>query len=121
MLPSAARRAAPKRMLSSTTCSSSRRSVEEQLFIKTPLVHSVVISERATVPVYLKLDALQCSGSFKDRGIGHFCQILRDKGAAKVISSSSGNAGLAVANSGRVLGMDVTVVVPEPAYLTAFD
>jgi L-serine/L-threonine ammonia-lyase len=100
-------------MGSSSTGSAGRPPVENQLWIETPLIHSLPISKRAAVPIYLKLDALQCSGSFKDRGIGHFCQILKKSGVTKLISSSGGNAGHAVANSGRVLGMSVAVVVPE--------
>ena len=63
--------------------------------------------------MHLKLDALQQSGSFKDRGIGHLCEHLKRAGTARLISSSGGNAGHAVANCGRILGMGVHVVVPE--------
>lgn len=63
--------------------------------------------------VLLKMDALQPSGSFKDRGMAALCTHLKDAGAARLVSSSGGNAGLACASAGRVLGMDVTVVVPK--------
>ncbi len=59
------------------------------------------------------MEALQPSGSFKLRGIGHACQCYRSQGAKHFISSSGGNAGIAVAYSGRQLGFPVTVVVPE--------
>lgn len=59
------------------------------------------------------MEALQPSGSFKLRGIGHACQRYRSRGAKHFISSSGGNAGIAVAYSGRQLGVPVTVVVPE--------
>ena len=52
------------------------------------------------------------SGSFKDRGVSHFCQTLQAGGSTKLISSSGGNAGHAVACAGRQLGMDVEVIVP---------
>jgi L-serine/L-threonine ammonia-lyase len=61
----------------------------------------------------LKLDALQPCGSFKLRGVGHACEVHHSRGAKRFISSSGGNAGLAVAYAGRVLGAAVTVVVPE--------
>jgi L-serine/L-threonine ammonia-lyase len=38
---------------------------------------------------------------------------LRDQGATKLISSSGGNAGLAISSVGSSLGMDVEVIVPE--------
>jgi L-serine/L-threonine ammonia-lyase len=59
------------------------------------------------------MEALQPSGSFKLRGIGLACQHYLSKGAKRLLSSSGGNAGIAVAYSGRKLGLPVTVVVPE--------
>ena len=41
------------------------------LFHATPLVRSSPLSDLAGCPVYLKLDILQPSGSFKDRGMAH--------------------------------------------------
>jgi L-serine/L-threonine ammonia-lyase len=63
--------------------------------------------------VWLKLDALQPPGSFKIRGIGHACETYLARGAQRFVSSSGGNAGLAVAFAGRLLRVPVTVVVPE--------
>lgn len=68
---------------------------------------------RAGLDVWLKLDNLQPSGSFKLRGIGHACEAYLARGARRFVSSSGGNAGLAVAYAGRRLGIPVTVVVPE--------
>jgi L-serine/L-threonine ammonia-lyase len=59
------------------------------------------------------MEALQPSGSFKLRGVGHACQQYVARGATAVVTSSGGNAGLAVAYAGRKLGIPVTVVVPE--------
>lgn len=78
----------------------------------TPLVESAALSQAAGRRVWLKLDALQPSGSFKIRGIGHACQVWRERGAQRFVSSSGGNAGLAVAYAGRRLGISVHVVVP---------
>jgi L-serine/L-threonine ammonia-lyase len=85
------------------------------LHIETPLVESRPLSLAAGRPVWLKLDNLQPPGSFKLRGIGHACEAARARGATRFVSSSGGNAGLAVAHAGRVLGVAVTVVVPETA------
>ena len=85
------------------------------LHIETPLVESLPLSLAAGRPVWLKLDALQPSGSFKNRGIGLACETYRERGAPRFVSSSGGNAGLAVAYAGRRLGVAVTVVVPETA------
>ncbi|QXI36663.1 pyridoxal-phosphate dependent enzyme [Pseudomonas xantholysinigenes] len=83
------------------------------LHIHTPLIESRPLSRTAGRPVWLKLEALQPCGSFKLRGVGHACEIHQGRGARHFVSSSGGNAGLAVAYAGRKLGLPVTVVVPE--------
>jgi L-serine/L-threonine ammonia-lyase len=84
-----------------------------QLHINTPLVESHAVARRAGQRVWLKMDALQPSGSFKLRGIGHACAARVAGGARRIVSSSGGNAGLAAAYAGRRLGVPVLVVVPE--------
>jgi L-serine/L-threonine ammonia-lyase len=85
------------------------------LHLATPLVESAALSRAARRRVWLKLEALQPSGSFKIRGIGLACQTYRERGAQRFISSSGGSAGLAVAYAGRKLGVPVRVVVPTSA------
>jgi L-serine/L-threonine ammonia-lyase len=83
------------------------------LHIPTPLLESRPLSLAAGRSIWLKVDALQPPGSFKIRGIGHACEVYRQRGAKRFVSSSGGNAGLAVAYAGRKLAVPVTVVVPE--------
>ncbi|MGU3416564.1 pyridoxal-phosphate dependent enzyme [Enterobacter bugandensis] len=83
------------------------------LSIKTPLLESLPLGEMNGTRVWMKMEAAQPSGSFKIRGIGFACQYHFGKGARRFISSSGGNAGLAVAYAGRKLGVPVIVVVPE--------
>jgi len=83
--------------------------------IHTPLIESRALSALLGRPVWLKLENTQPSGSFKLRGIGHACQWHVRQGVTGFVSSSGGNAGLAVAYAGRKLGVPVTVVVPETA------
>lgn len=83
------------------------------LHIETPLLESRAMSVNTGRSVWLKLDALQPPGSFKIRGIGYACETYLARGARRFVSSSGGNAGLAVAYAGRRLGVPVTVVVPE--------
>ncbi len=85
----------------------------EKLFSKTPLIYSTPLSALVGKPVYVKLDALQASGSFKDRGMAHLCATLENEGVSELICSSGGNAGLAVATVGSKLGMSISVIVPE--------
>jgi L-serine/L-threonine ammonia-lyase len=70
------------------------------------------MSEILGAPVYLKMEAFQAVGSFKLRGMGRACQDACSRGARRLISSSGGNAGYAVAYAGRRLGVPVTIVVP---------
>lgn len=83
------------------------------LHIQTPLIESLALGRAAGREVWLKLEALQPPGSFKMRGIGLACETYAGRGARRFVSSSGGNAGLAVADAGRRLGVAVTVVVPE--------
>ena len=83
------------------------------LHIETPLFESRSLSIHAGRSVWLKLDALQPPGSFKIRGIGYACQEYVRRGARRLISSSGGNAGIAVAYAGRHLSVPVLIVVPE--------
>jgi L-serine/L-threonine ammonia-lyase len=82
------------------------------LHITTPLIESTPLSRAAGRAVWLKLEALQPPGSFKIRGIGAACEHYAERGAKRFVSSSGGNAGLAVAYAGRHLSIPVTVVVP---------
>jgi L-serine/L-threonine ammonia-lyase len=83
------------------------------LHIETPLFQSRALSIAAGRAIWLKLDAVQPPGSFKIRGIGLACQEYVRRGAQRLISSSGGNAGIAVAYAGRHLGVPVVVVVPQ--------
>jgi L-serine/L-threonine ammonia-lyase len=77
---------------------------------KTPLIRGKDI---LNTKVLLKLEHLQVSGSFKDRGISHMIQTLAVAGVTtKVICSSGGNAGNAVASAGSKLNIPVDVYVP---------
>lgn len=85
------------------------------LHAETPLVESRKLSLLSERSIWLKLEALQPPGSFKIRGIGVACETYLERGARRFVSSSGGNAGLAVAYAGRLLAIPVTVVVPETA------
>ena len=59
------------------------------------------------------MDCFQPTGSFKIRGIGALCEQLARQGAKGFLSSSGGNAGLAVAYAGKHLAIQTTIVVPN--------
>jgi L-serine/L-threonine ammonia-lyase len=62
---------------------------------------------------WLKMDALQPSGSFKLRGVGHLVQQRVAEGAKAVVCASGGNAGLAAALAARACGVPAAIVVPQ--------
>jgi len=81
--------------------------------VTTPMWDSEPLSRALGLPVHLKMEALQPCGSFKIRGLGRVCAARVAGGARRLLCSSGGNAGLAVAYAGRRLGVPVTVVVPR--------
>ncbi|MBT0962553.1 pyridoxal-phosphate dependent enzyme [Denitromonas iodatirespirans] len=91
------------------------------LHIQTPLLESLALSRAAGTQVWLKLEALQPPGSFKLRGVGLACEHHRQRGAMRFVSSSGGNAGLAVAHAGRSLSVPVVVVVPQTTSARAIE
>lgn len=86
--------------------------MREPLHSITPLIESAWLS-RPGRKVWLKMEALQPAGSFKNRGIGAACQHYVRHGAKTLISSSGGNAGIATAYAGSKLDVPVVVIVPE--------
>ncbi|KAJ6063880.1 tryptophan synthase beta subunit-like PLP-dependent enzyme [Penicillium canescens] len=89
-------------------------------WIETPLIESATLSKAAGCRIFLKLESLQPSGSFKSRGIGNLILTsLSDSSnngrTLHFFSSSAGNAGLAAVIAARDLGCSCTVVVPLSA------
>lgn len=83
------------------------------LHVVTPLIQSLPLSKGLSARVWLKLENTQPAGSFKSRGMGRACEVAVENGANALVTSSGGNAGLAVAWAGRQLGVPVVVVVPS--------
>jgi L-serine/L-threonine ammonia-lyase len=51
-----------------------RNGSEKNLFVRTPLIESIALSDYCANKVFLKLENCQPSGSFKMRGISKLCQ-----------------------------------------------
>ncbi|NXI13406.1 SDSL protein, partial [Irena cyanogastra] len=86
---------------------------QKPFHIVSPVLESLSLSKAAGTKVFMKLENVQPSGSFKIRGIGHLCQDAARKGCRHFVCSSGGNAGLAAAYAARSLGLPITVVVPS--------
>jgi L-serine/L-threonine ammonia-lyase len=83
------------------------------LHLNTPLLRAPPELVGAGRTVWLKMDALQPSGSFKMRGVSHLVQQRVAEGAKAVVCASGGNAGVAAAMAGAACNVPVTIVVPQ--------
>ena len=85
----------------------------------TPLERSASLSVAAGADVWLKLETLQRTGSFKLRGAVNAVSLLSPVERARgLVTASAGNHGLGVALAARELGARATVFVPADAPAT---
>jgi L-serine/L-threonine ammonia-lyase len=82
------------------------------LHIRTPLILHPGLST-PTRRIWLKLENLQPSGSFKLRGMGLLCTLAAEQGKKKVVCPSGGNAGFATAVAAAALGLEASIIVPQ--------
>lgn len=84
------------------------------IITETPLRPSLSLSDKTGKNVYLKLENMQPSGSFKLRGAANAILNLSEEALARgVITMSSGNHGKAVANVANKMGIKATICVSE--------
>ena len=85
---------------------------------ESPCVESIPLSMLTGAHVYCKLDYLQRTGSFKERGARNaLLQLAPEARKRGVIAASAGNHAQGVAYHGSLLGIPVTVVMPKFAPL----
>ena len=84
--------------------------------VRTPLVESPLLGEKIGGRVFLKLEILQRTGSFKFRGaLNRILMIPQDQRAAGVVAFSSGNHAQGVAAAAKLLAMPALIVMPSDA------
>lgn len=89
---------------------------------ETPLEHSPHLSDLGGCNVYVKLENLQRTGSFKIRGaMNKLLALSPTQRKLGVVAASSGNHGIAVAFGASALGTHATVFVPENASPTKLE
>jgi threonine dehydratase len=85
---------------------------------ESPCVESIPLSRLTGAHIYCKLDYLQRTGSFKERGARNaLLQLTPEQRRHGVIAASAGNHAQGVAYHGALLGIPVTVVMPKFASL----
>src|SRR3954447_24024872 len=81
---------------------------------RTPLVHSRTLSQLTGAEVYLKLENLQFTASFKERGaLNKLLSLSAEERKRGVIAMSAGNHAQAVAFHSARLGIPATIVMPK--------
>ena len=81
--------------------------------VKTPVRRLSWLEKIIKVPVYLKLESQQITGSFKYRGA--LSKLLQSSDNTTIVAASAGNHGLAVAEASRVLHRVANICVPISA------
>jgi len=85
---------------------------------QTPCPFSQTLSELTGTRCHVKLENLQMTGSFKERGAANLLlQLTPDERRRGVVAASAGNHGLAVAFHAARLGIAATIVMPSGAPL----
>src|ERR1043165_9017348 len=104
-------------MISCVDIEAARVRIREQIYLS-PFPRSETISQMTGNRIFFKLENLQITGSFKERGALNRLLMLTDEEARKgVIAASAGNHGMAVAYHSRRLDLNATIVMPVSAPL----
>lgn len=84
--------------------------------VRTPLVESAVLNAHTGGRIFLKLETLQRTGSFKFRGACNRLSLIPEAERGNgVVAFSSGNHALGVAAAAKVFGMSAVIVMPSDA------
>jgi len=87
--------------------------------LRTPLVYSQTLSLRSGREVFLKLENLQTTGSFKLRGAMNRLTLMKARGeGTQVVAASAGNHGQGVAYAASRLGLEAVIVMPRGASIS---
>ena len=84
--------------------------------LRTPLIHSATLSQMFDAKVYLKMENLQRTGSFKIRGAVNKLIHARQEGELStkgVTAASAGNHAQGVAVAASILNLPCTIVMPH--------
>ena len=87
-----------------------------------PCARSETLSQMLGCKLSLKLENLQMTGSFKERGaFNKILQLNEEEKAAGIISASAGNHAQAVAHAAQQCGIPATIVMPETTPLAKIE
>ena len=107
-------------MIELETIRKAARLIEDHIF-KTPVIYSPTLSKRFSAHIYLKLENLQKTGSFKIRGATYKLIAGADSGQISpngVVAASAGNHAQGVALAANRAGLKATIVMPQWASIS---
>lgn len=82
--------------------------------VKTPMMHSITLSEITGAEVWLKFENQQFTAAYKERGaLNALLQLSDEQRARGVIAASAGNHSQGLSYHGTRLGVPVTIVMPK--------
>jgi threonine dehydratase len=106
-----------KRLVTFQDIEAARKRIADAVYYS-PCPPSISLSEITGMKIFCKLDNLERTGSFKERGARNaLAQLSRDQQKRGVIAASAGNHAQALAYQGSLLGIPATVVMPKFAPL----
>jgi threonine synthase len=79
----------------------------------TPLVHADALSKELGADIWLKLESMNPTGSFKDRGMTMAVTKAVEEGARAIMCASTGNTSAAAAAYAAQAGLDCVVILPN--------
>ncbi len=86
----------------------------EGAVVKTPLMHSITLSEITGADIWLKFENLQFTAAYKERGaLNALLQLTEEQRTRGVIAASAGNHSQGLSYHGTRLGVPVTIVMPK--------
>lgn len=99
--------------LSLSRIKEARARIENAIY-RSPCPYSKTLSDMCGCEVYLKLENLQMTGSFKERGaLSKLLTLTDDEKSRGVIAASAGNHAQGIAYHAQRLGIAATIVMPE--------
>ena len=82
--------------------------------VKTPMMHSITLSEITGAEVWLKFENQQFTAAYKERGaLNALLQLSEEQRKRGVIAASAGNHSQGLSYHGTRLGVPVTIVMPK--------
>ncbi len=86
----------------------------EGAVVKTPMMHSITLSQITGADIWLKFENLQFTAAYKERGaLNALLQLSEEQRTRGVIAASAGNHSQGLSYHGTRLGVPVTIVMPS--------